>query len=116
MTYRFENQFYAIDDFLAHQRVTGLLLIKDGEILIERYQYDRIAEHRFLSHSMAKSITALAVGYALAEGRIKSLDDTVEAFTKICNGEYDNVAEQAFFMCGGLDDVDRKWAEIQKDL
>jgi F-type H+/Na+-transporting ATPase subunit beta len=26
------------------------------------------------------------------------------------------VAEQAFFMCGGLDDVDRKWAEIQKSL
>jgi F-type H+-transporting ATPase subunit beta len=26
------------------------------------------------------------------------------------------VAEQAFFMCGGLDDVDRKWAEIQKIL
>jgi len=26
------------------------------------------------------------------------------------------VAEQAFFMCGGLDDVERKWAEIQKSL
>jgi F-type H+-transporting ATPase subunit beta len=26
------------------------------------------------------------------------------------------VAEQAFFMCGGLDDVEQKWAEIQKSL
>src|ERR687895_434760 len=26
------------------------------------------------------------------------------------------VAEQAFFMCGGLDDVERKWADIQKSL
>jgi F-type H+-transporting ATPase subunit beta len=26
------------------------------------------------------------------------------------------VAEQAFFMCGGLDDVEKKWAEIQKSL
>jgi F-type H+-transporting ATPase subunit beta len=26
------------------------------------------------------------------------------------------VAEQAFFMCGGLDDVEKKWDEIQKGL
>ena len=44
------------------------------------------------------------------------LSDTIEAFTKICDGEYDHVAEQAFFMCGGLDDVERQWAEIQKNL
>ena len=31
-------------------------------------------------------------------------------------GEYDHVAEQAFFMCGGLDDVERRWDEIQKSL
>ena len=42
--------------------------------------------------------------------------DTIEAFNKIADGEYDHVAEQAFFMCGGLDDVEQKWAEIQKSL
>ena len=42
--------------------------------------------------------------------------DTIEAFNKIADGEYDHVAEQAFFMCGGLDDVERKWDEIQKSL
>jgi hypothetical protein len=45
--YRFENATYTLEDFLAHQRVTGLLLIKDGEILFERYQYDRSAVNRF---------------------------------------------------------------------
>ncbi len=44
------------------------------------------------------------------------IEDTIEAFTKIADGEYDHVAEQAFFMCGGLDDVERQWAEIQKNL
>jgi len=42
--------------------------------------------------------------------------ETVEAFNKIADGDYDHVAEQAFFMCGGLDDVERKWDEIQKGL
>src|SRR5712671_353528 len=52
LEYRFENRSHTLDDFLTHQRVTGLLVIKDGEILLERYQYDRKATHRFVSHSM----------------------------------------------------------------
>jgi CubicO group peptidase (beta-lactamase class C family) len=75
--YRFEQQDYTIDDFLTHQRITGLLVIKDGRILAERYQYDRKDSDRFISHSMAKSITSLAIGMALAEKKIASLDDTI---------------------------------------
>ncbi len=64
---------------------------------------------RFLSQNtyVAKQFTGI-------EGSTVSVTDTIEAFDKICDGEYDHVAEQAFFMCGGLDDVERKWAEIQK--
>src|ERR1700688_132478 len=41
--YRFENRTLTLDDFLARQRITGLLVIKDGEVLLERYQYHRTA-------------------------------------------------------------------------
>jgi len=78
--YRFEQQSYTIDDFLARQRVTGLLVIKDGQILAEHYQYDRKDSDRFISHSMAKSITSLAIGIALAEKKIASLDDTIAKY------------------------------------
>ena len=80
--YRFENRNLTLDDFLAHQRITGLLLIRNGEVLVERYQYDRTAAHRFVSHSMAKSIVSLAVGIALAEGKIASLDDAVSKYAQ----------------------------------
>jgi len=80
VTYRFQNDTHSLDDFLAHQRVTGLLLIKDGKILAERYQYDRKPDNRFISHSMAKSIVSLAVGMALADGKIASLDDTIAKY------------------------------------
>ena len=52
----------------------------------------------------------------LVKASMVSSSETVEAFNKIADGEYDHVAEQAFFMCGGLDDVERKWDEIQKSL
>ena len=80
ITYRFAQQDYSLDDFLNHQRVTGFLLIKDGEILAERYQYGRTDHDRFVSHSMAKSIVSLAIGFALAENKIASLDDPVAKY------------------------------------
>src|SRR5882724_13626137 len=87
--YQFENQTHTLDDFLARQRVTGLLLIKDGEILLERYQYDRTPAHRLVSHSMAKSIISIAIGMALAEGKIASLDDLVSKYApKLAGSAY----------------------------
>lgn len=69
-----------VDDFLARQRIMGLIVVKDGVIEVERYQYDRKPADRFVSHSMAKSITSIAVGIALAEGRIRSLDDRADQY------------------------------------
>jgi CubicO group peptidase (beta-lactamase class C family) len=86
LAYRFEKQSYSLDDFLAHQRVTGLLVIKDGQILAERYQYDRTATDRFVSHSMAKSVVSLAIGMALSEKKIASLDDTVAKYVPELSG------------------------------
>jgi CubicO group peptidase (beta-lactamase class C family) len=89
ISYRFEEKDNSLDDFLSHQRVTGFLLIKDGQILAERYQYDRTAQNRFVSHSMAKSIVSLAVGMALAEKKIASLDDTIAKYVpKLAGSAY----------------------------
>ena len=75
-----------VDDYLKRQPAMALLVIKDGVIQLERYQYGRTAEHHFLSNSMAKTITALAVGIALREARIKSLDDRAEVYAPTLTG------------------------------
>jgi CubicO group peptidase (beta-lactamase class C family) len=76
----------SIDDYMNRQRVMALLVIKDGVIQVERYQYGRNASHRFLSNSMAKTITSLAVGLALREGRIQSLDDRADRYAPMLSG------------------------------
>jgi len=82
-------------------------LSEEDKILVNRAR--RI--QRFLSQTtyVAKQFTGL-------EGTTVSLADCIEGFTKIADGELDHIAEQAFFMCGGLDDVERQWSEIQKTL
>ena len=76
----------SIDDYMNRQRVMALLVIKDGVIQVERFQYGRNAGHRFLSNSMAKTITAMAVGLALREGRIQSLDDRADRYAPTLAG------------------------------
>lgn len=80
LTYRFEGKPATIQTFLDRQRITGLLIIKDGAILLERYQYDRTAAHRMVSHSIAKSIVSLGIGIAVQDGLIRSLDDRVARY------------------------------------
>jgi CubicO group peptidase (beta-lactamase class C family) len=64
-----------IDDFLARNRNTGLLVMKGDTVLAERYQYERRPEHRFQSYSMAKTVVAMLVGVAIGERKIRSVDD-----------------------------------------
>ena len=80
ITYKFNDRTLTLEDFLNRQRITGLMIIKDGEILAEHYQYDRAPQHRLVSHSMAKSIVSLAIGMALAEKKIRSLDDKAATY------------------------------------
>ena len=69
-----------LDDYLARNPVTGLLIAQDDRILFEQYQYGRADADRFNSGSMAKSITGLMVGIAIGEGAIRSVDDPAEAY------------------------------------
>lgn len=80
LRYRHGNETGGIDDYLAHNRATGLLIVAGDTILVERYQYERTAAHRMQSYSMAKTVVAMLVGVALAEGKIRSLDDRAEKY------------------------------------
>jgi hypothetical protein len=51
-----------VQPYLDSHAATGLLVMKDGQVLLERYQYGRNAEHRFTSFSMAKTVVAMAFG------------------------------------------------------
>ena len=84
--YTHESQSRALDDYLAHNRTTGLLILKGDTILVERYQYDRKPEHRMNSYSMAKTLVAMLVGVALSEGQIQSLDDRAEQYVAELKG------------------------------
>ena len=80
LRYEFEDETRTLDDYLARNPATGLLIARGETILIERYQYGRNDRHRFTSWSMAKTVTSMLVGIAIAEGHIRSVDDPAAAY------------------------------------
>jgi F-type H+-transporting ATPase subunit beta len=59
--------------------------------------------------------TYMAEKFTNVPGSTVPLADTIESFRMIVEGEVDHIAEQAFFNVGAMDDVEKRWAELQKD-
>jgi CubicO group peptidase (beta-lactamase class C family) len=80
LRYEYEGQTFSLDDYLARNPATGLLIARDQTIFVERYQYARTDRDRFTSWSMAKTVTSMLIGIAIAEGRIRSVDDPAATY------------------------------------
>lgn len=123
LRYIYKGKPSSVADYLSRNPVTGLLIAKDDQILFEHYQYGRTDRDRLLSQSMVKSITGLLIGVAIADGAIKSVDDTVETYVEGLKGtEYGRTPIRALLhMSSGVDfgeerdngrDLDRLWIDM----
>ena len=121
--YSFNSNRLSIEDYLARNPTTGLLIAKDDTILYEHYQYARTDRDRFLSQSMAKTITAMLIGIAISEGKIKSVDEQVVAYVPgLASTEYGKTSlRDLLHMSSGVafteiydgkDDVTRLWSDL----
>src|SRR5690554_1127886 len=81
-------------------------LSEEDKIVVSRAR--RIQQ--FLSQN-----TYMAEQFTNVPGSTVPVSETIEAFSKIADGEFDHISEQAFFNIGGLEDLERNWARIQKE-
>jgi len=86
LRYLYNGREASLDDYLTRHPATGLLIAKGSTILVERYQYGRSDTDRFVSQSMAKTITAMLFGLALKDGKIRSLDDRAQDYVPALKG------------------------------
>src|SRR5262245_46477900 len=84
--YYYQGAAADLDLYLLRNPTTGVLVAQGDTILVERYQYGRNDTHRFTSWSMAKTVTSMLVGIAIAEGRIRSVDDPASAYVPALAG------------------------------
>ncbi len=108
-SYQFDGVTYSPNDFLERTYTNALLVIKDDNIVYEKYRNLTDASTHFLSMSMAKSITSILVGTALERGFITSLDDQITKYIPELKGSaYDGVTvRHALLMKSGVDRPDK---------
>ncbi|HVY90376.1 MAG TPA: serine hydrolase domain-containing protein [Hyphomonadaceae bacterium] len=70
----------AIDQLMHDSRITGLIVLHHGRVVLERYAFGRTAQDRWTSNSIAKSFTSTLVGAAIKDGLIGSLEDPITRY------------------------------------
>lgn len=90
---------YSLADFMSVNRVAGLLILKDGKIVHETYQYGNTQRTRWMSMSVAKSITSTLIGAAVKDGYIASIDDQVTKYVpRLVGSAYDGATVRNVMM------------------
>ena len=91
--YSMDHREFGLTDYLQHQNVTGLLVLKDGQIAYEHYARGNTGSSLWTSRSVAKSIVSVLVGVAIKEGRIRSVDaDITEYLPELKHTAWDGVS------------------------
>jgi F-type H+-transporting ATPase subunit beta len=115
-------QFVGAEHYAVASEVKRILQrYKDLQDIIAILGIEELSEEDKVTVSRARRIerflsqnTYAAEQFTGVPGSTVPIKETVEAFKKISEGEYDHFPEQAFFMCGGLEDLERKANELMK--
>ena len=99
-------------DYLSANRVSGLLILKDGKVVLEDYELGNTPNDRWVSWSMAKSICSTLAAAALKDGYISSLDDPLTKYMPELRGtSYEGTSvRNVLQMASGV-----KWDETYTD-
>ncbi|MEU9471663.1 F0F1 ATP synthase subunit beta [Streptomyces avermitilis] len=115
-----DPRYIAQDHYDAAMRVkTVLQKYKDLQDIIAILGIDELGEEDKLVVHRARRVerflsqnTHVAKQFTGVDGSDVPLDESITAFNAIIDGEYDHFPEQAFFMCGGIEDLKANAKEL----
>ncbi|WP_062226976.1 serine hydrolase domain-containing protein [Aureimonas frigidaquae] len=112
VSFELDGQTYDLFDVMALDNFTALLVLKDGKIAFESYQRGNRQETRWMSMSVAKSITSTLAAIAIKEGLLAGLDAPVVDYVPALKGSaYDGVSvRDVLMMSSGV-----RWNETYTD-
>ena len=105
LKYSFKGQEFSIQDYIETFKVAGLIVIRDGVILYEDYNFGNDESSKWVSFSVTKSVTSMLLGAAIKDGFIESVEDKVITYLpQLTNSKYKNVSiKEVLHMSSGID-------------
>lgn len=115
--YQVDDQEYSLDQFMIHNDIAGLLVLKEGKNVFERYGLGNDEHSLWVSFSMAKSVVSMLTGAALKDGYIHSLDDKVTDYLPQMKGSsYDDVSLRNVLQMASGVEWNEDYADPQSDV
>jgi CubicO group peptidase (beta-lactamase class C family) len=105
VSYDVRNSTYKLDDYFSRSHTAGIIVLKNGRIVFERYLLGADEHSLFNSQSIGKSFTSTLVGFAIGDGLIRSVDDPISDYVPELKGSgYEGVPIKAVLqMSSGVD-------------
>ena len=111
-TYVHQGEPKTINDYFDQLNTTGLIVLKNGELVFEKYALGHTEDQTWISFSVAKSVVSMLYGAAINDGYIKSVDDLASTYLpSLREGAYkDTTIKNILQMASGV-----KWNEDYED-
>ena len=105
------------ESFMTHNRVAGLVALKNGQIVLERYGLGHDERATWTSYSVAKSLTSTLVGAAIQDGHIKSVLEPVTKYLPVLKGSaFDGAAIRDLLRMSGGEAWNENYLEPNSDV
>ena len=84
--YSFEGQQKSVEEFFTETDTTALLVLKDGQMVLERYALTGGPDVHWISWSVSKSFVSALVGIAVHEGHIHNIEEAISDYIPVPKG------------------------------
>lgn len=115
--FEFQGKSIAISDWITQSDTTGLVVLANGKLVFESYYLGNDAQSQAISWSVGKSFVSALIGFALADGSIKSLKDPVDEYVPLLKqGGYAGVSIQDVLEMSSGIDFNEDYADPQSGI
>lgn len=110
-TWTHAGNTWTVAEYMKAYNVSGVLVLQDGKVLLERYAMGRRPQDRWTSFSVAKSVTSTLVGAAVADGKLDLNAPVTRYIPELSGSAYDGATvRHLIMMSSGV-----KWNEDYAD-
>jgi CubicO group peptidase (beta-lactamase class C family) len=117
-------EYFALDggahntaEYLDHSRSTGLVVLRDDEILYEHYWLGHSENGRHISWSVAKSFVSALLGIALSEGRFAGIEEPITRYLpELAGSGYDGVRIKDILQMSSGVGFNEDYADYNSDI
>ena len=115
--YDVDGDTFDLQGFKEHNRVVGLLVIKDGAIVLEEYRLGNTRATEWASFSIAKSVVSLLTGAAVRDGYISSVDNLAADYLPLLRGgAYERVTIRSALQMSSGAEWNEDYADPESDV